>query len=119
MSSREADRITSAQQTLDSMSWPFFFSLSYIACVQTCTPLVLYEMSQLLNTQLDKETLATCVGMIESGVNPEALAVCSSLFPCKQGVPRLMITPQAVILELRRENATLSKQNASNTNRTR
>jgi hypothetical protein len=37
----------------------------------------LYEISQLLNTQLDKETLATCVGMIESGVNPEALAVCS------------------------------------------
>lgn len=36
---------------------------------------VLYEISQLLNTQLDKETLATCVGMIESGVNPEALAV--------------------------------------------
>ncbi|KAG6866547.1 hypothetical protein C0991_002032 [Blastosporella zonata] len=31
-------------------------------------------MSQLLNTQLDKETLATCVGMIESGANPEALA---------------------------------------------
>jgi hypothetical protein len=37
---------------------------------------VLYDISQLLNTQLDKETLATCVGMIESGVNPEALAVC-------------------------------------------
>ncbi|KAI0954876.1 hypothetical protein AcW1_006641 [Taiwanofungus camphoratus] len=37
--------------------------------------LALYEISQLLNTQLDKETLATCVGMIESGVNPEALAV--------------------------------------------
>jgi mitotic-spindle organizing protein 1 len=32
-------------------------------------------MSQLLGTQLDKETLATCIGMIESGVNPEALAV--------------------------------------------
>ncbi|KXN86610.1 hypothetical protein AN958_09914 [Leucoagaricus sp. SymC.cos] len=53
MSTREADRITSAQHTLD----------------------ILYEISQLLNTQLDKETLATCVGMIESGVNPEALAV--------------------------------------------
>jgi Mitotic-spindle organizing gamma-tubulin ring associated len=32
-------------------------------------------MSQLLNTQLDKETLATCVSMIESGANPEAVAV--------------------------------------------
>lgn len=40
---------------------------------------VLFEMAQLLNTQLDKETLATCVGMIESGANPEALAV-SDLF---------------------------------------
>ena len=38
-------------------------------------------MSQLLNTQLDKETLATCVSMIESGVNPEALAVCVSSLP--------------------------------------
>jgi len=38
----------------------------------------LYDISQLLNTQLEKETLATCVGMIESGVNPEALAVCTS-----------------------------------------
>jgi hypothetical protein len=36
---------------------------------------VLHDMSQLLNTDLDKETLATCIGMIESGVNPEALAV--------------------------------------------
>ncbi|KAF7294513.1 Zds-C domain-containing protein [Mycena kentingensis (nom. inval.)] len=47
-----ANRISSAQQTLD----------------------ILYEMAQLLNTQLDKETLTTCVRMIESGVNPEALA---------------------------------------------
>jgi len=37
---------------------------------------VLYEISQLLNTQLDKATLATCVGMVENGVNPDALAVC-------------------------------------------
>ncbi|KAH8832769.1 mitotic-spindle organizing gamma-tubulin ring associated-domain-containing protein [Flagelloscypha sp. PMI_526] len=65
MSSRESDRITSAQQTLD----------------------ILHEMSQLLNTQLDKETLATCVQLIESGVNPEALA--------------------AVVTELRRENLQL------------
>jgi len=36
---------------------------------------VLYEISQLLNTELDKATLATCVGMVENGVNPEALAV--------------------------------------------
>jgi len=72
MSSRESDRISSAQQTLD----------------------ILYDISQLLNTQLDKETLATCVGMIESGVNPEALA--------------------AVIQELRRENQALSAQPNAN-----
>ncbi|PPQ69474.1 hypothetical protein CVT24_001490, partial [Panaeolus cyanescens] len=47
--------------------------------------LVLHEISQLLNTQLDKSTLAKCIGMIENGVNPEALA--------------------AVIQELRREGA--------------
>ena len=46
-------------------------------------PSVLYDISQLLNTQLDKETLATCVHMIESGVNPEALAVSSS--SCSKG----------------------------------
>ncbi|KAH9971670.1 mitotic-spindle organizing gamma-tubulin ring associated-domain-containing protein [Lactifluus volemus] len=68
MSSREADRIASAQQTLD----------------------ILFDMSQLLGTQLDKETLATCIGMIESGVNPEALA--------------------AVIQELRREGAAIASR---------
>ncbi|KAF9071285.1 mitotic-spindle organizing gamma-tubulin ring associated-domain-containing protein [Rhodocollybia butyracea] len=71
MPSQESDRIFSAQQTLDT----------------------LYEMSQLLNTQLDKETLTTCVRMIESGVNPEALA--------------------AVIQELRRENSALTGRAAS------
>jgi len=53
--------------------------------------LVLYDISQLLGTQLDKETLATCIGMIESGVNPEALA--------------------AVIQELRREGAAIAAAN--------
>jgi len=47
----EANR-SSAQQTLD----------------------ILYDISQLLNTHLDRNQLATCVAMIENGVNPEALA---------------------------------------------
>ncbi|KAF4593949.1 hypothetical protein EYR40_008747 [Pleurotus pulmonarius] len=64
---KEARRLDSAQQTLD----------------------ILYDISQLLNTQLDKDTLATCIGMIESGVNPEALA--------------------AVIQELRRESSSLNQ----------
>ncbi|KAH9074805.1 mitotic-spindle organizing gamma-tubulin ring associated-domain-containing protein [Lactarius deliciosus] len=77
MAPREADRIPSAQQTLD----------------------ILYDISQLLGTQLDKETLATCIGMIESGVNPEALA--------------------AVIQELRREGAAIAaaKTNAADGSR--
>jgi len=65
---RTTDTTTSAQQTLD----------------------ILHDISQLLNTGLDRETLVTCVGMIESGVNPEALA--------------------AVIQELRREKAVLAAQ---------
>lgn len=37
-------------------------------------------MSQLMNTQLDRETLAMSVGLIESGANPEALAVSVIMF---------------------------------------
>ncbi len=32
------------------------------------------EISQLLNTGLDDETLRVCVQLLEAGVNPEALA---------------------------------------------
>ena len=45
------------------------------------------EISDLLNTGLDEETLKVCVQLIEAGVNPEALA--------------------AVVKELRRETAAL------------
>mmetsp|Transcript_27322 Transcript_27322/g.67397 ORF Transcript_27322/g.67397 Transcript_27322/m.67397 type:complete len:82 (+) Transcript_27322:87-332(+) len=48
---------------------------------------VLFEMSNLLNTGMDKQSLAICVELLESGVNPEALA--------------------AVVKELRREAAAL------------
>ncbi|KAF8517896.1 mitotic-spindle organizing gamma-tubulin ring associated-domain-containing protein [Hysterangium stoloniferum] len=68
MASRETDKAAAAQQTLD----------------------ILFDISQLLNTQLDRETLATCVNLIENGVNPEALA--------------------AVIQELRRESSALRLQ---------
>ena len=37
-----------------------------------CT--VLYEMSQILNCGLDQRTLTILAGLIENGVNPEALA---------------------------------------------
>ncbi|KAI8996594.1 mitotic-spindle organizing gamma-tubulin ring associated-domain-containing protein [Trametes punicea] len=72
MSTREADRISAAEETLNT----------------------LFDISQLLNTGLDKETLATCVGLIEGGVNPEALA--------------------AVIQELRRENTAMKAARSTN-----
>ena len=45
------------------------------------------EISDLLNTGLDEESLKVCVQLLEAGVNPEALA--------------------AVVRELRRETAAL------------
>jgi len=50
---------------------------------------ILLEMSALLNTGLDADTLAVCVRLCEMGVNPDALAL--------------------VIQELRRETAALSE----------
>ena len=34
-----------------------------------------YEMSKILKTGLDRETLARCMSLIEQGVNPEGLAM--------------------------------------------
>jgi len=36
---------------------------------------ILYEISKLLNCQIDKETLSILVSLIELGVNPETLAL--------------------------------------------
>ncbi|OJJ49563.1 hypothetical protein ASPZODRAFT_128050 [Penicilliopsis zonata CBS 506.65] len=46
---------------------------------------ILHEISNLLNTNLDRTELSLCVSLIENGVNPDALA--------------------AVIQDLRKENA--------------
>ena len=35
---------------------------------------LLHEISLILNSGLDKETLAVCISLLETGVNPEALA---------------------------------------------
>ncbi|CAN0256178.1 unnamed protein product [Discosporangium mesarthrocarpum] len=51
---------------------------------------VLHEISSILNTGLDRKTLSILVELVESGVNPEALA--------------------AVVKELRREAAILKEQ---------
>ena len=55
---------------------------------------VLSEISKLLETGLDSETLAICVKLCENGVNPEALAM--------------------VIQELRRETAAIKVRTKKN-----
>ncbi|KAK3783014.1 hypothetical protein RRG08_015354 [Elysia crispata] len=59
--------------------------------VATETLDILMEISRLLNTGLDEETLALCLQLCENGVNPEALA--------------------EVIKELRRESALFKADN--------
>ena len=51
----------------------------------------LYDISNILDTGLDRETLSILVGLCETGVNPEALA--------------------AVVKELQREAATSAASN--------
>lgn len=88
MSTREAERRSAAAETLDSTSSPYILYISQSAKLLQLAHLALHDISQLLNTGLDKETLATCVNLIEGGVNPEALAVRSS--PCN-GSGRLSV----------------------------
>lgn len=101
MSSDDAVTVQQAKETLES---------AYSSCVKCCIPHVgelcsprksadccrcgaaniipvVYDISQLLDTGLDRESLAILVALIENGVNPEALA--------------------AVVKELRREAAAL------------
>ena len=52
-----------------------------------------FELAQLLDTGLDKELLSLLIGLLENGVNPEALA--------------------AIVKELRREAAELRAANAA------
>jgi mitotic-spindle organizing protein 1 len=54
--------------------------------------LVLHEISNVLKTGLDKESLEICTKMLEQGVNPEALA--------------------AVIKELRRESKAITEKSS-------
>lgn len=77
---------------------------------------VLFDISQLLNTQLDKETLATCVSLIESGVNPEALAVSRDWNDLNAARLMLCLDLEAVIQELRRENIALKANGKTSPN---
>lgn len=79
-----APDVEQAKQTLDGAASA---SRSLHALRLTCLNAVLFEMSTILNTGLDRESLATLVTLCENGVNPEALA--------------------AVVREIRREKAAL------------
>lgn len=107
-STRESsEHIISARETLDSEHRTMISRIDIDISLILST--ALFDISQLLNTRLDKETLATCVQMIESGVNPQALAVRNrfsvSCFPHTHCTAFMRF--QAVIQELRRESATL------------
>ena len=54
---------------------------------------ILFRISQILDTGLDKETLRILTGLVEAGVNPEALAL--------------------IVKELRREAAVLGPSSAA------
>ncbi|XP_008427492.1 mitotic-spindle organizing protein 1 isoform X1 [Poecilia latipinna] len=69
-------------------------SSSWFRCGNLCK-LVLLEISRLLNTGLDMESLSICVRLCEQGINPEALS--------------------AVIKELRKASETLKvSENCTN-----
>lgn len=74
MASRTSGTTSSATETLNSELLSAIYSKARQIDPRST---VLHDLSQLLNTGLDKETLATCVKMIEGGANPEALAVCT------------------------------------------
>ncbi|XP_047576078.1 mitotic-spindle organizing protein 1 isoform X1 [Lutra lutra] len=57
----------------DEVSWSH--PLSTLTLVPPLsTPGVLLEISRILNTGLDMETLSICVRLCEQGINPEALS---------------------------------------------
>ncbi|OTA37274.1 hypothetical protein BTJ68_02692 [Hortaea werneckii EXF-2000] len=62
---------------------------------------ILHEISTLLNTHLDRQSLSYCVSLIENGVNPEALAVRSRW--ALRYIP-LLTSKQKVIKDLRAQN---------------
>ena len=52
----------------------------------------LFEISCLLNTGLDMETLAICVRLCENGATPEALAIIKPVYKQVDGFYRLLWT---------------------------
>lgn len=55
--------------------WPLLAYCLLLALLTILRPLpAVYELSRLLNTGLDRETLAILMALLQKGVNPEALA---------------------------------------------
>ncbi|KAK3069170.1 hypothetical protein LTR53_012704 [Teratosphaeriaceae sp. CCFEE 6253] len=72
---------------------------------------ILHEISTLLNTNLDRQSLSYCVSLIENGVNPEALAVSSTrTLPMES---EKLTAQQNVIKELRVQNARHDSERAA------
>ena len=62
------------QQATHAMESKISFNSIYSWIHLIDTLLAAYEISKILNTGLNRETLAILVSLIEEGVNPEALA---------------------------------------------
>ena len=56
------------------------------------------EISNLLNTGLDSESLSICVKLIEAGVNPEALAMVVKELQRESSSIQVYIVHQFVVL---------------------
>jgi len=71
----KAERQAEAKETLKSESYCMHAKLFDVFMVRySFTCLAVKEISDLLNTGLDTDTLNICVQLLEAGVNPEALA---------------------------------------------
>lgn len=61
-------------------------------------PIVLLEISRLLNTGLDMESLSICVRLCEQGINPEALsAVIKELRKASESLKVQKLPPKELI----------------------
>ena len=77
---------------------PVFKSLFFVCFYFCIVKIDLLEISNILNTGLDRETLSILVNLCEAGVHPEALA--------------------AVVKELRREAAAIELEEETSTSNT-
>lgn len=62
----------------------------------------LQEISKILNTGLDPETLSLCLRLCESGVNPEALALVIKELRRESAAVKVIITPKQQIRDHRK-----------------